>query len=615
MARGLRSSVERIEESHTKEDIAVNKKTLWLSIVSVLALISMVAVACGDDEDEETVAPAAPAPAAPAPAAPAPAAPAPAPAAPAPAAPAEKMGGTLTVALVVIGAPTGLPSKQSGAAGLIAHKLGVAEFQVERKQDLVWQPHLAEKVTLAEDLSKITVKLRKGVQFHMGYGELTTEDLKWSFGDAGLENKESVNHHVGILNALLKPAKILDKYTLEFPMGEFAMNWEWLGLGNTTVHSKKAVDQLGPDKALQTVVGTGPFEVVEWIADNKFVAEAFVDYWDTVPSFDKLIVQEVPEPSTRVALIKTGEVDIIDTVPLSFLKELKQAGMTPITDNRGGVTEGIAFGGNYWQKKYHDRDEAVPVRPGFKPDDDHPWIGDPDDPERMARALKVRQALSMAIDRELINEQVLLGEGRPEYMPFFSAVQSDFPDRWVWPFDPDKAKQLLEEAGYGDGFEIPLYAGQTWRNTEVYEAVVTMWANIGLKPTLVMTAFSAMRPKMVNRELDHPSAFGLGNETLAFDMTHHWFAEASTWTEGDWSPGIEYIKGFEIKEKVDSLPHDKAARIEANLEIGDFIFDNALIIGIVNSPAPLYYNPDRVTGWVLFPMGPTINNLESIVLK
>ena len=173
------------------------------------------------------------------------------------------------------------------------------------------------------------------------------------------------------------------------------------------------MDDAGADVALQTPIGTGAFQMSSWTADNEFVGEAFADYHGGKSSFDTLRVLEMGEASTRVAAIKTGEVAIIDSVPISFLQDLKDSGIQPINDHIGGSQQFVGVGGNFWQQKYHDRDEDVPPRPGFLPDDDHPWIGDPNDPERHERARKVREALAISIDRELINEEVLLGVGRP----------------------------------------------------------------------------------------------------------------------------------------------------------------------------------------------------------
>ena len=515
-----------------------------------------------------------------------------------------------------IGAPTGLPGKQTGGGPeQMPQRLSLMERITQREADLSYTPMLAASFSLANDLSKITVNLRKGVQFHGGWGELTAEDVKWSLGDAALENPESIHGSVGFINNHLEPLLVVDKYTVDFPIKEFTTRWEGIHLGIVDITSKKRVDDLGRDEALQTVIGTGPFAMVKWTADSEYVGEVFEDYWGTKPSFDGLRVRQVPEASTRVALIKTGEAGIIDSVPISFLADLKASGITPTNDHRGGRQQAIFFGGNFWQKQYHDRSESVPPRPGFQPDDEHPWIGNPDDPVRDERARKVRKALSLAIDRELINEQILLGEGSPEYVPYLATFHPEYSDRWVDPFDPDGAKQLLNEAGYPDGFEVPIFLAPDIGalNQEVYEAVATMWANIGLTPRIDATAYQAFRPKLVERKLDFLYAWLGDNETTPFDEPRFAAAEGSTWSEGDWNYGIEVVDTFQAMEKVNANPRDRAARVRANTGLGDFYFDTSIGIAIVMSPNPMYFNPNVVTTWTALPG--ERHNFESVALK
>ncbi len=581
---------------------------LVLGVVVVMAFIG--AIACSSAQ-EPTVAPAAPA-------APAPAALAPAPAAtsqPAVAPPvATQSKGTLVVAMVKIGAPTGLPSKQTGGGTeQMPQRLSIMEKITERQPDLSYNPMLADSFTLANDLTNVKVKLRQRVQFHDGWGEMTAEDMKWSFGDVALENPESIHGSVGWVNNHLEPLQVVDTYTVDFPIEQFNVRWPSI-IGNIDITSKKRVDDIGRDEALQTVVGTGPFNMVTWTADNEFVGEAFVDYWGDASSINIRVLQ-VPEASTRAALIKTGEAGIIDSVPISFLKDLKDSGIIATNDHRGGRQQAIFFGGNYWQKKYHDRDEAVPRRPGFLPDDDHPWIGDPDDAERHENARKVRLALSLAIDRDLIVEQVLLGQGTPEYVPYLATFHPEHQDRWNFPFDPDRSMQLLEEAGFGDGFEIPIFLAPDIGslNQEVYEAVATMWANIGLTPRLDATAYQAFRPKLVERKLDFPYAWLGDNETSPFDEPRNAAAEGSTWSEGDWNYGIEAADTFQAMEKVNAALNDREARVRANTELGNFYFDNVLGIAIVMSPNPMYINPEIVSSWSALPGNR--HNFESAVLR
>ena len=602
-----------------------------LMLIGVIAIAALLAAACASAPEE---APASQAPAAaPATQAPAPAAAAPT-AAPAPTTPpaaqaAPSGGGTLKVAMRTLGNAQGLPSQASGGTGdTIPGLIGLMESLTERKaQDLLFYPHLAESYDVATDLSKITVNLRQGVQFHHDWGEMTAADVKWSFGDAGVENEESVFGNVGYLHEYQDPHVVVDSHTVEFPLRSFTSEYEGAIIGLVFVYSKKAIDDMGRDWAFQNPIGTGPFQMESWTANDEFVGSTFMDYWDTPASFDGISVKEIPEDSTRVALIKTDAVHIIDPVPFSFLPDLLESGMEANSDNQGGATQAITYSGNFWMFEYPEGDnkgrdgQPVTPRPGFEPDDEHPWIGDPNDPARMESARLVRHALSMAIDRDLIVEEVLLGNGFAEYVNFYSSSLPEHPDHWVIPYDPDGAAAMLAEAGYPvDDFpSFQIYVQQLPNvNFEVFDAVATMWINLGLDVTVDSTAYQAFRPRLVDREWNGLTSCcawpGCGGPLLLMDQPRLAAREGSTIGEGDWNPGFEALEVMTYVNEVEANPLDKEARVAANLKEGEFLYHWMLSTGVVHADNPVWVNPKFVEGWQMEITG-LFNNLETITLK
>ena len=602
-----------------------------LMLIGVMAIAALLAAACASAPEE---APASQAPAAaPATQAPAPAAAAPT-AAPAPTSPpaaqaAPSGGGTLKVAMRTLGNAQGLPSQASGGTGdTIPGLIGLMESLTERKaQDLLFYPHLAESYDVATDLSKITVNLRQGVQFHHDWGEMTADDVKWSFGDAGVENEESVFGNVGYLHEYQDPHVVVDSHTVEFPLRSFTSEYEGAIIGLVFVYSKKSIDDMGRDWAFQNPIGTGPFQMESWTANDEFVGSTFMDYWDTPASFDGISVKEIPEDSTRVALIKTDAVHIIDPVPFSFLPDLLESGMEANSDNQGGATQAITYSGNFWMFEYPEGDnkgrdgQPVTPRPGFEPDDEHPWIGDPNDPARMESARLVRHALSMAIDRDLIVEEVLLGNGFPEYVNFYSSSLPEHPDHWVIPYDPDGAAAMLAEAGYPvDDFpSFQIYVQQLPNvNFEVFDAVATMWINLGLDVTVDSTAYQAFRPRLVDREWNGLTSCcawpGCGGPLLLMDQPRLAAREGSTIGEGDWNPGFEALEVMTYVNEVEANPLDKEARVTANLKEGEFLYHWMLSTGVVHADNPVWVNPKFVEDWQMEITG-LFNNLETITLK
>lgn len=594
-------------------------------IVSAISAFALVAVACSSAPE-----PAAPAaPVAPAPAATTVSGAAPVPAAPA--APAETSpgkGGTLKVAMRTLGNAQGLPSGASGGTGdRVPEFFGLMERLTERKSsDLIFQPHLAESYEVAPDLSKITVKLRKGIPFHHGYGVMEAKDVKWSFGDAGAENPESTYGNLGYILEYQDPIVVVDSSTADFPLKSFTSLFEDVIVGQVFIYSKESVDKNGRDWAFQNPVGTGPFQMESWTPSDEFVGSTFQDYWDGPASFDGVSVKEIPEDSTRVALIKTGGVAIIDPVPFSFLPDLLKSGIEANSQNQSGATQAITFSGNFWMFEYPESDkqgrggQPVTPREGFEPDEDHPWIGDPRDPARMESARKVRHALSMAIDRDLIVEEVLLGQGFPEYINFYSSSLPEHKDEWVIPFDPDGAARLLEEAGYpADDFpKFSMYVQQLDSvNYEVFEAVATMWINLGLDVTVDSTAYQAFRPRLVNREWNGPTSCcacpACGGPLARMDQPRLAAREGSTIGEGDWNPGYEVLEVITFVDEIESYPLDRAKRTDANIQEAEFMYHWMLSTGVVHAENPVWVNPEFIADWEM-QITSGFNNLETITL-
>ena len=129
---------------------------------------------------------------------------------------------------------------------------------------------------------------------------------------------------------------------------------------------------------------------------------------------ESLEIRVIPETASQIAAIEAGEVHMAP-IPNQFLNDV--LGNIDGRKERVGLGNSVfvAFGGNYWAEIARASGETVFPREGFKPDDEHPWIGDPSDDAHMERARKVRQALAMAIDRDLISEAIEQGLAPPHY--------------------------------------------------------------------------------------------------------------------------------------------------------------------------------------------------------
>jgi peptide/nickel transport system substrate-binding protein len=228
------------------------------------------------------------------------------------------------------------------------------------------------------------------------------------------------------------------------------------------------------DNALRDApVGTGPYRFVEWVRDERMVLEANPDYWDGRPAIARVVFRVIPEAATQVAALLTGEVDLIDTVPIEVVDILRR---NPNIQVYAGPTLRVVFCGL----------DAIDGGP----------LADQ----------RVRQALNYAVNVDAILEHVLSGFGR-RVATLAAPVHAGF-DASVTPYryDPAKARELLAEAGYPNGFPIKLQAGMgDWMPIAVAEAIASDLQAIGVSVKLVQVEKGLHIETLLSRDGDPPA--------------------------------------------------------------------------------------------------------------
>ena len=392
---------------------------------------------------------------------------------------------------------------------------GMVEFLLYADYEEVIQPDLSMATSweVADDQSKVRFNLREGIKFHKGYGEMTADDVVWSMNNAIREG--STFWGVGGLQAWMDRWEKVDDYTVDMYFKTYRANWADI-LSNLSTHQpwiypKAAVDELGESVANVTPLGTGPFENVLYRTDDIVITEAFDggNHWRAEPAAQRMEVVEIESPLVRNAAFTTREVDIIE-VANKDIPQLKRAVSGAYEQIARGTTwpHMVYYTGNYWRGEEACESSLVTSwtvdaewpRPGFKPDAEHPWIGDPlgTGGNSMESALKVRQAMSMAIDRQTLLNTVFGGLGLPtaQYTGFLPS-DDGWKDEWEVTYDLDAAKALLAEAGYPDGFEFTFYVppDHIVVNPEAGEAVAQMWRQLGLDVNIESSAYATARPR------------------------------------------------------------------------------------------------------------------------
>ena len=447
---------------------------------------------------------------------------------------------------------------------------------------------LAESWEISEDFLTWTIKINQGVQFHKGYGEMTAEDVVWSMQQWGL----SKHPRAGQLTTFWEDregSEIVDDYTIKVNTGEpvvgvIAERWHSIpGGASTFIASKKQTEELGVDEASTQMAATGPWEIVDHKTGEFWKMEAVEDHWRHTPAFAEFIMWEIPEESSRIAGFQTGQLDTFlmsfDSIPL--VESVPGAQLMTIPN---AVEMGLRIYGNWYPI------EGVESRPGY--DGDLPWVSPTDDVNHpdWDRARKVRLALVTAIDRQALVDTILSGHGHIRTPLRMYTGFEHYLDGRDWEFDPDKATQLLAEAGYPDGFSITLTPSIRGApaETEGCEIIAQMWNDIGLDVNFQRVPYGTLRPQLVGRT--YQGATCHAGSPLPTPAGGY----GSYISENPFNRGLEHV-WTEAKMLEAQAAVDPAKREALEREIGQFLFDNVLTD--VN-----YYTIDAV-----WPVGPRIS--------
>ena len=402
---------------------------------------------------------------------------------------ADKPEGTIVIGLPSLGAEDWLVPARAQAAAIAI--VPVFNTLLER-DDKTGKPAPGLAITWeqSKDGKAWTFDLRKGVQFHDGWGEFTAEDVKFSYQLALRD--DSTSDMKGAFGNFVQDVVVANPYRVVFHMKK--PNWEIIYKFLETppffpIVSKKYFDKVGWQQAGRHPIGTGPYRFAEHKLGEYVRLEAVETYWGGVPKAKTLIIRGVPEEATRVAMLQTGALNL---APIAFesLSKVQAAGLKVIRFEK--LMQMVAsLGGQY-----------LPDREGYDPK--VPWaLADRE------KALKVRQALSLAINREEIVKQILQGMGSVEGsagiqtfpgMPGFDAGLK------VDPYDPERAKKLLAEAGYPDPSKISVIVDSTPHsarpvNGPVAQAMANYWRKIGIEVKEQTGDYANLNERFIKRKL------------------------------------------------------------------------------------------------------------------
>ncbi len=482
---------------------------------------------------------------------------------------------------------------------------------------------LAESWEVSSDQTSITFKIRPDIPWHDTYGDwgtLDENDVEWTFDSAFAP--ESVNNGAEEIGPELKLGfDVVSSMTVKMNIepGGFDPTWVWLlgnaGFNGIVVVNKDAFDDMGPEEFAKKPIGTGKYKALEWVGDDHVTLEALDSHWTGITgSVKNITIVHMPEQATRDAAMRAGEVDIAE-LDSQIIQSTVDAVGGRIQEIGIARPQGFQMAGNYWSVKCGDCEGNIMPRPGFDEalEKGYAWVGDPDDPESMENARKVRWAMAMVIDQESIVENILEGFGRPIFA--WQNILPDDPlhsDDWVIPYDPDEARKLMAEAGYADGFDYEIWIPSTFppSTRSAAEASAEMWRQeLSINATVDKTEYAARRPQTVDKTINVPFTHGIN------------------WIPGATSaryicPAAGHIVGFTMPDELCDLGMSNATepsldqRIANNAEIQDFLSEQMLFIPMFQAPALLFGVGPRIDQWAPYNSQDVLpNSPESITLK
>jgi peptide/nickel transport system substrate-binding protein len=408
-------------------------------------------------------------------------------------------------------------------------------------------PSLAESWSVSPDGLTYEFVLRGGARFHNGE-PVTADDVKFSF-----ERYRGVSSK--LLKERVRQVQVVDplrvRFLLKEPWPDFLVFYGTPATGAAWIVPRKHVEKVGDEGFKKTPIGAGPYRFVSFTPGVELVLEANEQFWRKQPSVKRLVIKVIPDETTRLAMLKRGEVDIAFTMRGPLAEELRRSPGLSLKPSLFNATFWVVFT-EQWDPK-------------------SPWAD-----------RRVRLAANHAIDRQAINQSLTLGFSRITS----SMIPQDFEFAWHAPihaYDPRRAKQLLAEAGYPNGFE----AGQISTDTsfaESAEPIASYFAAIGIRASVRALEraafFNQLRDKEL-RPLAYAASGAYGNAATRLDA---FVAANGAYAYGSY-PDIE---GF-IQEQ--ALDRDRKRREATLHRIQQMMYDRSMYAALWETATINGYGP------------------------
>jgi len=487
-------------------------------------------------------------------------------------------GGTIIVGLQA--EPTTLDSQQisdynshRAAYGMYDHLLRFKDESTEV------EPGLAESWEISDDGLVYTLHLQKGVKFHDGT-DLNAEAVKFN-----IERQIDPNHpyhdtgefpYAEFTWGMVDKIEVADEHTVNITLKEiFAPFLNHLAMHPAAMVSPAAIEEYGRDISIQPV-GTGPFKFASWTPGVEVVLEKNPDYWGDPPQIDRVIYRPIIEDQSRLTELEAGGVNFIVNIPPDELARLKGDDRFTVVEQAGMHTWWVAF--NHTKAPFDDT--------------------------------RVRQAMNYAVNKQAIVDNILKGTGILAINPLPPVVWSYTDDVQRYDYNPEKAKELLAEAGYPDGFScvfwIPESGSGMQQPVPMGTAMQADLKAVGIDCKIETFEWGTYLDKVIvppeDAEFDLMEMSWIGDNG---DPDNHLFILLS----GEQWPPHGYNMGFYKNDEVDALLRearttlDRAKRTELYVKAQKLIAEDPPWM-MIDHETQIVVMDKKIKGFKLHPTGP-----------
>jgi peptide/nickel transport system substrate-binding protein len=433
-------------------------------------------------------------------------------------------------------------------------------------------PGLAESWTISKDGLQYTFKLRRGITFHDGT-PLNAEAVKFS-----IERQINPGHPAYKLGKYpfanfffgnVKAVEVLSEERVAFLLNEPRASFlSILTAGAASIVSPTAVMKWGPDYPTHPV-GTGPFRFASWDRGQRVVLEKNPTYWKYPVKVERVIYRPIVEDQARLTELLTGTLDVIVGVPADFVSQLEQ---------NPKITLLKQVGAHVWYLGMNNQK---------KPFDDK----------------RVRQALNYAVNKDAIVKDVLKGTGASSRGPVLPGTWGADPALKAYPYDPERAKKLLAEAGYPNGFSTTLWVPESGSGMQAPVAMSTVMQSnlkaVGVNVSLQTMEWGAYLAKLRTKEQElFALSWMAGTEDP--DMVMYPLLHSSQWTPVGPNRALYKNPRFDALLQQARLTTDQAKRAQLYKEAQRILVDDAPWV-FVDHEIQIAALSKRVQGFKLHP--------------